>query len=134
MNFAPVLAAPLLLILTGTNFTSSPVQAQVPTIGPPGQCFTFFPLINYEGARWFELQLPSCPAGRVPHCSKRSACITQLGERASVCGEWRCVLSGRIPDTPDPGECVPPGRYGECPFTKPPIPPKPPPRLGWIRG
>jgi hypothetical protein len=123
----------LLLILGGTSFASSPAQAQGSIIGPPSQCFTFFPLINYEGARWFELQLPSCPAGRMPRCSKRSACITQLGEKAAVCREWRCVFGFRPPLERDPGECVPPGRYGECPFTKPPIPPKPP-RLGRTRG
>lgn len=43
MNFGPVLAAPLPLILTGTSFASSPAQAQVPTIGykTPNRCFIF---------------------------------------------------------------------------------------------
>ena len=47
MNFAPVLAAPLLLILTGTSFASSPAQAQV--IKPLRECWTVFPLSIFEG-------------------------------------------------------------------------------------
>jgi hypothetical protein len=67
MNFAPVLAAPLLLILTGTSFTSSPAQAQVSISrppSPPSPCWTVFPVKKYEGKLWFEA--PSCPAGWTP--------------------------------------------------------------------
>jgi hypothetical protein len=111
----------LLLVLGGTSFTSSPAHAQVSIPGPAGRCFTLFPLTKYEGEYWFELLQPSCPPRQKPRCFKKSACTTQFGE-ASVCREWRCVLAGLPPVKRDPGECVPPGRYGECPIPKKPAP------------
>jgi hypothetical protein len=128
MNFAPVLAAPLLLILTGT-FTSSPAQAQVSITRPPGHCWTVFPLKNYEGRLWFEA--PSCPSGWTPRCARQSGvCVTQLGETAYVCREWRCARAPlRIPDGKgdlsrcEPPNCIPfPCEPFKCPTNPPPFP------------
>jgi hypothetical protein len=122
MNFARVLAAPLLLILAGTSFTIYPAHAQV-SIKPLRQCWTVFPLNIFEGKPWFEA--PSCPSGWVPHCARQSGmCITQLNEIAYACREWRCVL-GIIPDVKrDESRCEPPTcRPFPCePFRCPPLP------------
>jgi hypothetical protein len=132
MNFAPVLAAPLLLILTGTSFTSSPAQAQVRPdfiTRPPSHCWTVFPLKNYEGGLWFEV--PSCPSGWTPRCARQSGrCVTQLGETANVCREWRCARAPlRMPDKRDGGRCEPPtcNPFPCGPFKCPTNPPDPPP-------
>jgi hypothetical protein len=106
MNFAPVLAAPLLLILTGTNFTSSPAQAQVP-------CWTVFPLKQYDGRLWFDA--PSCPSGSTPRCARQSGvCVTQLGEQAAVCRKWQCMLVD--PRKPQPEEKKPREEFPRPPF------------------
>jgi hypothetical protein len=129
MNFAPVLAAPLLLILTGMSFTSSPAQAQVRPdfiTRPTSYCWTVFPLKNYEDGLWFEV--PSCPSGWTPHCARQSGrCVTQLGETANVCREWRCARTGLgiIRDVRrDKSKCESPTcRPFPCePFKCPPLP------------
>jgi hypothetical protein len=130
MNFAPVLAAPLLLILTGTSFTSSPAHAQVRPdfiARPPSHCWTVFPLKNFEGSLWYEV--PSCPSGWDPRCARQSGrCVTQLGETANVCREWRCARTGLgiIRDVKrDESRCEPPWcRPFPCePFKQcPPVP------------
>lgn len=116
MKFAPVLAAPLLLILTGTSFTSSRAQAQVSisrSPSPPGPCWTVFPLKEYEGRLWFEA--PSCPSGSRLRCARQSGvCVTQLGEQAAVCREWQCVIVD--PRKPHPVEKKPREELPRPPF------------------
>jgi hypothetical protein len=117
MNFAPVLAAPLLLILTGTSFTSSSAQAQVSS-----QCWTVFPLSIHEGKPWFEA--PTCPSGWTPRCARQAGfCFTQVGEAAAVCREWQCVLVDPRKDPPvikKPREELPRPQFPcepfKCPF------------------
>jgi hypothetical protein len=96
MNVAPVLAALLLLILTGTSFTSSPAQAQVRPdfiARSTSHCWTVLPLKNFEGSLWYEV--PSCPSGWTLRCPRQSGrCVTQFGETANVCREWRCARTG----------------------------------------